>query len=69
MLQPPFCQWVKVVPGKIFNCYLYELYGIQHWAHRNEVNAYEPGDWLVHAAGLSGERRLNILRELAKLAT
>jgi hypothetical protein len=69
MLQKPFSDWVKVVPGKLFNCYDYDLYGIGSWAHKYEVNAYQAGDWILHCAGLTGDDRMNVLRRYDKLRT
>jgi hypothetical protein len=69
MLQPPFCEWVHLVPGALFNAYDYSLYGIENWPHKEQVNAYQPGSFILHAAGLSGEHRLSVLRHYAALAT
>ncbi len=69
MLQPPFCYWVLCLPGKFFNAYDYKLYGIADWAHKNEINNYEPGDFILHAAGMTGEDRLRVLREYERLRT
>lgn len=69
MLGPPFKEWVRCVPGAWFNAYDYSLYGIDHWPHKYEINAYKPGSFILHAAGLSGQRRLDVLRHYAALAT
>jgi hypothetical protein len=69
MLVLPFSQWVKVVPGFAFNSYPYDLHGRQNWAHKHEINAYRPGAFVLHAAGLESEMRLRVLREYAALAT
>jgi len=68
MLVPPFSRWVSVVAGKRFNCYPYEYHGRADWAHKNEINNYEPGDFILHAAGMESEMRLRVLREYAALA-
>jgi len=69
MLVPPFAEWVACIPGKFFNCYPYHLHGRADWAHKNEINNYEPGDFILHAAGMESEMRLRVLREYAALAT
>jgi hypothetical protein len=67
-LQPPFDLWVRCIPGKAMNAYPYAEHGLTGWSHRNEVNSYEPGDWILHAAGIESKRRLELLREYARLA-
>lgn len=67
-LSPPFNTWVALVPAKAFNAYPYELYGWDHYAHKNEINNYEPGDFILHLPGIEYERRLELLREYAKEA-
>jgi hypothetical protein len=70
MLVPPFNRWVECRSGIDFNCYPYDQHGIEHWAHRYEVNAYTPGtSWILHAAGIEEPRRSELLRHYASLAT
>lgn len=66
-LQPIFSGVVRIVPGKRFNAMDYSLYGWD-WPHGREVNAYEPGDWILHVPAIERETRLNLLREYASLA-
>lgn len=66
MLLPPFRDWVQCVPGKRMNSNLYELHGLQDMQHKRLINAYEPGDWIVHLAGLETELRMRILREMTR---
>lgn len=68
-LLPPFSRYVACVPGKVMNCNLYELHGLQHMAHKNEINNYEPGDFILHLAGVEHNARMHYLREFAKVAT
>lgn len=68
MLQYPFKNWVRQCPGKVFNCFDYPLYGWD-WPHGNEVNAYAPGDFVLHAAALEMPKRMAVLRHYAALAT
>lgn len=68
MLLPPFRDWVACVPGKAFNAYPYALHGKENWAHRNEVNNYEDGDFILHAAGIEPATRMSVLREFARSA-
>jgi len=68
MLLPPFRDWVRCIPGKSMNCNLYELHGLQNMAHKNEINNYEPGDFILHLAGVEATTRLAVLREYARLA-
>lgn len=68
MLLPPFTQYVKCVNGRVMNCNLYELHGLQNMAHKNEVNNYEPGDFILHLAGVDNATRLSYLRAAAEVA-
>jgi hypothetical protein len=69
MLVPPFNEWVWCKSGKLFNAYPYDAHGIDDWAHKYEVNAYEPGDFILHAAGIEEPRRSELLRYYASIAT
>ena len=69
MLVPPFSLFVRCVAGKVFNAYPYDQHGIADWAHKDGVNNYEPGDFILHAAGIEEPRRSELLRHYASLAT
>lgn len=68
MLLPPFSKWVRCIEGKEMNCYPYELHGLQNWAHKNEVNNYEEGGWILHLAGIESSARLEYAKHYASLA-
>lgn len=68
MLKEPFKHWVRQIPGKAMNAMPYELYGWDSWAHKNEINNYEPGDFILHTPGLEMSKRVEVLRHYAKLA-
>lgn len=61
-LQPIFSRVVKYIPGKIFNAMPYEHYGWDSWAHKNEINNYETGDFILHLPGIELQARLELLR-------
>lgn len=67
MLKHPYKDYCKEVPGKVFNCFLYEVMG---WptAYGSYANMYEPGDFIVHFAGLPQDMRIELARELVKNA-
>lgn len=67
MLLPPFRDWVDCVPGKWMNCNLYDVHGMGDWPHKNEINNYEEGDWILHLAGIEYSKRMELLRHYAKL--
>ncbi len=67
-LQAPFCEWVRTIPGKYMNAMPYELYGWDSWPHKNEINNYEPGDFVLHLPGIEHEARLKMLRDYAQQA-
>lgn len=69
MLLPPFRDWVSCIPGKRMNANLYEVHGIADWLHKQFVNAYEPGDWILHLAGIEHNMRMRLLAEYAARAT
>ena len=69
MLLPPFRDWVSCIPGKFMNAAPYELYGIEDWPHKNEINNYEKGDFILHLPGLHPEARMRELQRYAKLTT
>lgn len=66
-LQHPFKDWVKYIPGKVFNAMPYAEYGWD-WPHGPEINAYESGDFICHFPSLEQSRRMQLLREYAKVA-
>ena len=63
MLLPPFNEYVRCVSGKRMNSNLYDLHGLQNMDHKYMVNAYAPGDWILHLAGLETSLRMKVLRE------
>lgn len=67
-LQPIFTPLVKFVPGKMFNAMPYELYGHEDWAHKNEINNYEPGDFILHLPGIEAQTRMELLRHYREQA-
>ena len=69
MLVEPFRNYVRCIAGKRMNANLYEYHGLDTMAHRYEVNAYEPGDWILHLAGIESSLRMALLTEYAKRTT
>lgn len=67
-LKEPFRRWVRFIPGKSLNAMPYELYGWESWPHKNEINNYETGDFILHLPGIEMKRRTELLREYARLA-
>lgn len=65
MMLPPFRDWVKCIPGIYMNSGPYEEYGLsrrpREW--KRSVNGYEPGDWILHAAGIEEPRRTEVLKK------
>lgn len=59
----------REVPGKIFNCNLYEEKGWDYGEYGNYINRYEPGDFVLHCAGIEEPRRSELLRQYAAMAT
>lgn len=68
-LKSPHKEIYKEVPGKVFNCNLYEEKG---WEWTGEagyyINRYEPGDFVLHLAGIEEPRRSELLRQYAERA-
>jgi hypothetical protein len=64
-LEDPHRSIYKTVPGKVFNC---NLYGEKGWSflgeYGNYINAWEPGDFVAHPAGVEEPRRSQLLREV-----
>jgi hypothetical protein len=69
MLLPPFRDWVACIPGKRMNANLYQLHGLDGMLHKKHINAYEPGDWILHLAGLEHSARMTALRKMVEHAT
>lgn len=61
-LYAPFKYWVKCVPGRVMNASPWDEYGMGHLPHKDAVNNYNPGDWIVHLPGMEASRRIEILR-------
>lgn len=54
----------REVPGKVFNCNDYRVKGWDFYGeYGNYVNRYEPGDFILHLAGVEEPTRLNLLAE------
>ena len=68
-LYRPFRDWVKCIPGKVMNAAPYEEYGLQNEPNKNELNNYEPGDWIVHLPGMEASRRAMLLSKYAQAYT
>lgn len=68
-VKSPHKEIYREVPGKVFNCNLYELKGWNFGEYGNYVNRYEPGDFVLHLAGVEEPTRTNTLREYAAKAT
>jgi hypothetical protein len=69
MLSPPFNEWVRVCPGWVLNSYDYALYGWENCAHGDTINAYRPGNFILHMPGYPNEKRIPELRRRAAEAT
>lgn len=69
-VKSPHKEIYKEVPGKVFNCNLYAEKGWE-WTGEagNYINRYEPGDFVLHAAGIEEPRRSELLRHYASVAT
>lgn len=65
MMLPPFRDWVKCIPGIHMNSGPFEEYGLSRrprsW--KRSVNGYEPGDWILHCAGIEEPRRTEVLKK------
>lgn len=61
-IKHPYREYVKEIPGKVFNCMLYDVMG---WpsAGGNYVNMYEPGDFVLHFAGLPQTMRVELAQQ------
>jgi|ERR1700692_168093 len=68
-IKSPHKEIYREVPGKVFNCNLYALKGWDFGEYGNYVNQYEPGDFVLHLAGVEEPTRSNTLREYAAKAT
>jgi hypothetical protein len=68
-LLEPFCYWYKSVPGRVINSAPYHLYGLEGFAHKDEINDYAPGVSLfVHLPGIEHSERMRLLAHYAALA-
>lgn len=63
-LKHPYREYVKEVPGKIFNAMLYDVMGWPE-AGGNYANRYEDGDFILHFAGLPQPMRLELAKKYA----
>jgi hypothetical protein len=66
MLLPPFSKWVECVAGTWMNCNLYDVHGLESMDHKYHVNAYKPGSWILHAAGIEHGLRMRLLKQYAE---
>lgn len=67
-IKSPHKEIYREVPGKVFNCNDYGLKGWHFGEYGNYVNQYEPGDFIIHLAGVEEPTRTNALREYAAIA-
>ena len=57
--------WIKLLPQREFNSYMYTLYpGISNVDMLHTVGEWEPGDWVVHWPGIGNELRIEISKQL-----
>ena len=68
-LDEPHHPHYKQIPGKVFNCNDYAAKG---WEGLGEygyyINRYEPGDFVIHLAGINEPERSRLLRDYAAKA-
>lgn len=67
-LMEPHRSIYKEVPGKVFNSNLYEEKGWNLGEYGNYINRFEPGDFVLHLAGIEEPRRSRLLSEYAQKA-
>ena len=67
-LEDPHRSIYKTVPGKVFNCNLYEEKGWRLGEYGRYINDYEEGDFVLHLAGIEEPQRSKLLREYAAKA-
>ena len=58
----------REVPGKVFNCNLYDVKGWNFGEYGNYVNRYERGDFILHLAGVEPATRDRLLSLYAEQA-
>lgn len=58
----------REVPGKVFNCNLYDRKGWALGEYGRYINEYQDGDFVLHLAGVEEPERTNTLRAYAELA-
>lgn len=67
-VQSPHKQIYREIPGKVFNCNLYDMKGWNLGEFGNYVNRYEVGDFVLHLAGIEEPTRSNTLKLYAEQA-
>jgi len=67
-IKSPHKEIYRECPGKVFNCNDYALKGWNFGEYGNYVNRYEPGDFILHLAGVEEPTRTNKLREYVAMA-
>ena len=63
----PFKEWVRACPGAVLNCYDYRYYGWEKYTH--QINAYQPGSFILHMPGYPNEVRIPELKRRLAEAT
>lgn len=63
----PFKDWVRACPGTVLNSYDYRYYGWEKYTH--EINAYKPGNFVLHMPGYPNEVRIPELKRRLAEAT
>lgn len=58
----------KEIPGKVFNCNDYDAKGWNFGEYGNYVNRWEPGDFVLHLAGIEEPLRSHLLHHYLSLA-
>lgn len=66
-VKSPHKEIYREVPGKVFNCNLYELKGWDFGEYSNYINRFEPGDFIAHLAGVEEPTRTTALRHLVEV--
>lgn len=61
LTSPPYDKLARILPQNAMNSYLNAEMGRPDWFMGN----YQPGDWIVHLAGLPTFRKLEVARYLA----
>lgn len=67
-LMEPHRRIYREIPGKVLNCNDYALKGWIFGEYGRYINEYEPGDFVLHLAGVEEPTRSNALREYAEKA-